>query len=119
MTPDREAELVRLVLALGDKLATVAEHLGRLSERRAPGMDAATPNWLAAVRAANGAWAAALDAVRAAFPPGSEWRCGLARVTVTGPDQRNTGNVWVRLAESPHWQVSVHAGELTTGEAAT
>lgn len=70
------------------------------------------PKWLDAVRAANGAWAAALDAVRVAFPPGSKWRCGATRVVVTGPDQRAVGNVWVRLAEPPHWQVSVHAGEL-------
>ena len=78
MTPDREAELVRLVLALGDKLASVAAHLGRLSERRADRMGGGVPDWLGAVRAANGAWAAALDAVRVAFPPGTEWRCGMA-----------------------------------------
>lgn len=30
----RIAELERLVLALADKLATVAEHLSRLAERR-------------------------------------------------------------------------------------
>jgi hypothetical protein len=31
---ERVAELERLVLALAEKLATVAEHLGRLAERR-------------------------------------------------------------------------------------
>ena len=41
-------------------------------------MDAGEAGWLGAVRAANEAWAAALDAVRDAFPPGSEWRCGVA-----------------------------------------
>ena len=116
MTPDREAELVRLVLALGDKLATVAEHLGRLSERRTSSMDAGGPNWLAAVRAANEAWAAALDAVRDAFPPGSEWWCGVAPVTVVEIDRRHVGYVLIAMTACPAYQVSVHAGQLAPKE---
>lgn len=37
MTPDREAELVRLVLAMADKIYLMSSHLSRLAERRHQG----------------------------------------------------------------------------------
>lgn len=37
MTPDREAELIRLVLAMADKIYLMSSHLSRLAERRHQG----------------------------------------------------------------------------------